>query len=119
MSEQTPPPGRELERRLAWLSIDGCTCEYEWRNDIGHVYGISMGSGWVRQTESPACPHHAHGKSHGGYEGIALYEVSKFACVRCAGKPVNQWGELSNDAQWCLCADCLTDLKALIQSEEA
>ena len=45
-----------------------CTCPYAWRKDIGRLYGISMGSGWVRLSDADDCPEHARGRSHGGYE---------------------------------------------------
>ena len=46
----------------------GCTCPWVWRKDMGRLYGISMGGGWLRQSDAPDCPEHAAGKSHGGFE---------------------------------------------------
>lgn len=36
----------------------GCTCPHEWQS-LGRLYGISMGSSWVRLDTDPDCPHHA------------------------------------------------------------
>jgi hypothetical protein len=35
----------------------GCTCPYQWKG-LGRLYGISMGEGWVRMRDDPACPVH-------------------------------------------------------------
>ena len=45
-----------------------CTCRWVFRRDMGRLYGISMGSGWLRQSDAPDCPEHANGRSHGGFE---------------------------------------------------
>lgn len=37
---------------------DRCSCEYAWRKSLGRLYGIGMGSGWVRLTTESGCPHH-------------------------------------------------------------
>jgi hypothetical protein len=34
-----------------------CTCSWTWKN-LGRLYGISMGAGWVRMDTDPACPDH-------------------------------------------------------------
>jgi hypothetical protein len=36
---------------------DRCTCEYAYKS-LGRLYGVGMGSGWVRLTTEPGCPHH-------------------------------------------------------------
>lgn len=45
-----------------------CTCPWEWRRDLGRLYGISIGSGWIRVSDADDCPDHARGKSHGEFE---------------------------------------------------
>lgn len=34
-----------------------CGCRYEWKS-LGILYGISMGTGWVRVTTEPTCTEH-------------------------------------------------------------
>ena len=47
----------EFEQWLAYLSTQDCPCPYEYKN-LGKLYGISMGKGWVRTGTDPHCPHH-------------------------------------------------------------
>lgn len=46
-----------LERWLAYLGAQSCTCAYEFKG-LGKLYGQSMGKGWVRMTTEPGCPEH-------------------------------------------------------------
>lgn len=46
-----------LDSWLRFLRIEDCPCSYEWQA-LGRLYGISMGSGWVRITTDPTCRHH-------------------------------------------------------------
>jgi hypothetical protein len=44
----------------AWLNrigLTGCRCRYAWKG-LGVLYGVSLGNGWVRLDDGPACPLH-------------------------------------------------------------
>jgi len=49
---------------------DDCTCPWAWRKDLGRLYGISLGSGWIRVSDAADCPEHAGGKSHSALENL-------------------------------------------------
>jgi len=51
-------PHPTLEAHLEWLGIERCVCPFEWKDSIGRLYGISMGSGWVRLSTNPDCEYH-------------------------------------------------------------
>ena len=60
MSARKPGvPASPLARWLAWLGTGDCLCPHEWKS-LGHLYGVSMGKGWVRMDTHPDCPHHGH-----------------------------------------------------------
>jgi hypothetical protein len=51
-----------LAEHLAWLQRETgakpCTCRHEWKS-LGRLYGLGMGSGWVRVSTEAGCPEHA------------------------------------------------------------
>lgn len=51
------PDKDSLVRHLAWLEISDCPCQYAWKQ-LGALYRVSLGKGWVRMTTDPTCPHH-------------------------------------------------------------
>lgn len=53
----TTVPRTTLERHLAEVHLEDCTCPHEWKG-LGILYGISFGEGWVRVTDGAACPVH-------------------------------------------------------------
>ncbi len=48
MTARNPPEPHKLP---------GCTCPYLWQG-LGILYGVSMGTGWVRMSDGDACPWH-------------------------------------------------------------
>lgn len=55
-----PDSPESLARWLDWLyakSGKPCRCEHAYKN-LGRLYGVSMGKGWVRTTTNPQCAHH-------------------------------------------------------------
>lgn len=49
------------EALLHWLrslNLEDCTCPYAYKS-LGRLYGISMGKGWVRLSDSKDCLHHS------------------------------------------------------------
>ena len=50
-------PTVTLERHLADVRLEGCTCPHAWKA-LGILYGISMGNGWVRLDNAEGCPVH-------------------------------------------------------------
>lgn len=42
---------------LNWLGIGSCTCPYAFQQ-LGRLYGVSMGPGWVRLETTPGCGEH-------------------------------------------------------------
>jgi len=50
-------PRTTLDRHLAEVHLKDCTCPHEWKG-LGILYGISLGSGWVRLDDTTDCPHH-------------------------------------------------------------
>lgn len=66
-----------LKRHLEWLYGKGgvyggdgspCRCEHAWK-PLGRDGSVNMGSGWVRTTTHPNCPHHPITKKAGGRNG--------------------------------------------------
>lgn len=53
---------QSLASWLNWLEIGSCTCPFAWQQ-LGRLYGISMGPGWVRLKDTPGCP--VHDSCHG------------------------------------------------------
>lgn len=54
-----------LARHMEWLYGENgcygnkgpCTCRHAWGN-LGRLYRVNMGKGWVRTSTDPACPNH-------------------------------------------------------------
>jgi hypothetical protein len=57
MTRQPGSSPSTLADHLAWLDAADCTCPHEWKG-LGHLYGTSMGNGWVRLETVPSCPVH-------------------------------------------------------------
>lgn len=59
VNEPNPPSHTiaGLHHWLRWLGTPDCTCPQEWRS-LGTLYMVSMGKGWVRMNDDPACPYH-------------------------------------------------------------
>jgi hypothetical protein len=53
-----PDTAQDLAAWLAYIGAADCACTWEWRNDLGHLYGQSIGPGWSRTDTNPACADH-------------------------------------------------------------
>lgn len=57
MTWTDPEEAQSLGLWLNWLGIGSCTCPYAFQQ-LGKLYGVSMGPGWVRLKTTPGCGEH-------------------------------------------------------------